>query len=234
MAADKPGHDSLVSFPLTTCPIFGYNRYESRSLKGTRSRGDPGMRSECGARARSRKPHPGSFGHHRTGTTTGLGGAFPGLGLAGAGNARLGTRGLFLPVEEALQDRTSRLVPRKPGLKLRPRAERPNGKNRGGTPTGERVPQDARRARMARRFDYTSAGVPPSFFVCLMAHAGAHKGRPYDKPPLRRGGPCGRPGPRRFAKARARSRRENCLLFRHCRALTRQSMRLSRLPRRAP
>jgi hypothetical protein len=26
---------------------------------------------------------------------------------------------------------------------LRPRAERPNGKNRGGTPTGERVPQGA-------------------------------------------------------------------------------------------
>ena len=124
------------------------------------------MRSECGARARSRKPHPGSFGHHLAGTTTGPGGAFPGLGLAGAGNARLGTQGLRPPVGAALQDRTSRLVPRKPGLKLRLRAERPNGKSRGGTPTGERVPLDARRARMARRLDHALVGVPPSFFVC--------------------------------------------------------------------
>jgi hypothetical protein len=89
----------------------------------------------------------------QTGTTTGPGGAFPGLGLAGAGNARLGTRGLFLPVEEAVQDRTSRLVPRKPGLKLRPRAERPNGKSRGGTPTGERVPLDARPCALARHHE---------------------------------------------------------------------------------
>jgi hypothetical protein len=111
------------------------------------------MRSECGARARFRKPLPGSFGHHLTGTTTGPGGAFPGLGLAGAGNARLGTRGLFLPVEEGIQDRTSRLVPRKPGLKLRPRAERPNGKSRGGTPTGERVPLDARSCALARHHE---------------------------------------------------------------------------------
>ncbi len=92
-------------------------------------------------------PHPGSFGHHLTGTMTGPGGAFSGLGLAGAGNARLEAGGLRAPVGAALQDRTSRLVPRKPGLKLRPRAERPNGKSRGGTPTGERVPLDARRAR---------------------------------------------------------------------------------------
>jgi hypothetical protein len=54
---------------------------------------------------------PGSFGHHLTGTMTGPGGAFPGLGQAGAGNARLGTQGLCLPVEVGLQDRTSRHVP---------------------------------------------------------------------------------------------------------------------------
>ncbi len=42
---------------------------------------------------------------------TGLGGAFPGLGQAGAGNARLGTQGLRAPVGAALQDRTSRLFP---------------------------------------------------------------------------------------------------------------------------
>ena len=109
-------------------------------------------------------PLPGSFGHHLTGTTTGPGGAFPGLGLAGAGNARLGARGLRPPVGAALQDRTSRLVPRKPGLKLRPRAERPNGKSRGGTPTGERVPLDARRARWRGGWTMRLSAFRLSFF----------------------------------------------------------------------
>ena len=46
-----------------------------------------------------------------TGTTTGPGGAFPGLGQAGAGNAHLGTQGLRPPVGAGLRDRTSRHVP---------------------------------------------------------------------------------------------------------------------------
>jgi hypothetical protein len=69
------------------------------------------MRSEGGARARSRKPLPGSFGHHLAGTTTGPGGAFPGLGLTGAGNTRGRAQGLRAPVGAALQDRTSCFVP---------------------------------------------------------------------------------------------------------------------------
>jgi len=46
-----------------------------------------------------------------TGTTTGPGSAFPGLGQAGAGNARVRARGLCLPVEAGLQDQTSCHVP---------------------------------------------------------------------------------------------------------------------------
>ena len=108
--------------------------------------------ARSGARARiSSLPLPGSFGHHRTGTMTGPGGAFPGLGLAGAGNARGRTRGLSAPVGSNLTGSNVPPRPRKPGLELRPRAERPNGKSRGGTPTGERVPL-ARAASQARRF----------------------------------------------------------------------------------
>ena len=46
-----------------------------------------------------------------TGTTTGPGGAFPGLGQAGAGNARGRARGLRPPVGATVQDRTSCRVP---------------------------------------------------------------------------------------------------------------------------
>ena len=47
------------------------------------------MRSECGARARNDTLRTrAASGIMLTGTTTGPGGAFPGLGQAGAGNAR--------------------------------------------------------------------------------------------------------------------------------------------------
>ena len=62
-------------------------------------------------RAERYTPHPGSFGHHLTGTTTGPGGAFPGLGQAGAGNACVRARGLCSPVGATVQDRTSCHVP---------------------------------------------------------------------------------------------------------------------------
>ena len=81
-----------------------------------------------------------------TGTTTGPGGAFPGLGQTGAGNPRVRARGLRSPVGATVQDRASCRVPRKPGLELRPRAESPDGKSRGGTPTGERTRWCAPRA----------------------------------------------------------------------------------------
>ncbi len=46
-----------------------------------------------------------------TGTTTGPGGAFPGLGQAGAGNARVRARDLCSPVGATVPDRTSCHVP---------------------------------------------------------------------------------------------------------------------------
>ena len=50
------------------------------------------MRSECGARGRNDTLRTrAALGIMLTGTTTGPGGAFPGLGQAGAGNARVRT-----------------------------------------------------------------------------------------------------------------------------------------------
>ena len=66
------------------------------------------MRSECGARARNDTLHVrAASGIMLADITTGPGGAFPGLGQAGAGNARVRARGLRLPVGASLADRTS-------------------------------------------------------------------------------------------------------------------------------
>jgi hypothetical protein len=52
------------------------------------------MRSECGARGRNDTVRSrAASGIMLTGTTTGPGGAFPGLGQAGAGNARVSGAG---------------------------------------------------------------------------------------------------------------------------------------------
>ena len=70
------------------------------------------MRSECGARARSHTLRTrAASGIMRTGITTGLGGAFPGLGQAGAGNARVKAQRPYLSLEMRLQDQVSRHVP---------------------------------------------------------------------------------------------------------------------------
>ena len=137
------------------------------------------MRSECGARARNDTLRTrAASGIMLTGTTTGPGGAFPGLGQAGAGNARVRARGPSLP---GWSDRTGSNVlprPRKPGLELRPRAESPDGKSRGGTPIGERAPslpspasgrgerdKGARRIARCGGWLNTSVGVPLPFFL---------------------------------------------------------------------
>jgi hypothetical protein len=98
-----------VTFSLTSVTDFVTDTHLAH--RRTPSRGHFRKRSECGARARTCNPLPGGFGHHLTGTTTGPGGAFPGLGQAGAGNARLETQGLRPPVGAGLQDRASRHVP---------------------------------------------------------------------------------------------------------------------------
>ena len=107
--------------------------------------------SECGARARNDTLRSrAASGITLTGTTTGPGGAFPGLGQAGAGNARARARGPSLP---GWSDRTGSNVlprPRKPGLELRPRAESPDGKSRSGTPIGERTRRCAPHREMRR------------------------------------------------------------------------------------
>jgi len=62
-------------------------------------RGYSQRRSECGARGREDTARPrAASGIMLAGTTTGPGGAFSGLGQAGAGNARGRTRGLRPPV----------------------------------------------------------------------------------------------------------------------------------------
>ena len=59
------------------------------------------------------------------GTTAGAGGAFPGLGQAGAGNARLEAQRLRSPVGAGLPDNALLPRPRKPGLELSERGESP-------------------------------------------------------------------------------------------------------------
>jgi hypothetical protein len=98
-----------VTFSLTSVTDFVTDTRLAH--RRTPSRGHFRKRSESGARGRICNPLPGGFGHHLTGITTGPGGAFPGLGQAGAGNARLETQGLRPPVGAGLQDRASRHVP---------------------------------------------------------------------------------------------------------------------------
>ena len=169
---------SSTIFPLDSCHRIEYMTL-SRSVKDAFGRGYSRMRSECGARARTDTLRTrAASGIMLTSTTTGPGGAFPGLGQAGAGNARVRARGPSLP---GWGERTGSNVlprPRKPGLELRPRAESPDGKSRGGTPIGERAPSlpspasgGGKRDKGARRIARcggwlnTSVGVPlPSFF----------------------------------------------------------------------
>jgi hypothetical protein len=70
------------------------------------------MRSECGARARNDTIRTrAALGIMLTGTTTGPGGAFPGLGQAGAGNARGTVRDLRPRLGELSWIMRSRHVP---------------------------------------------------------------------------------------------------------------------------
>ena len=139
--------------------------------------------SECGARARNDTLRSrAASGITLTGTTTGPGGAFPGLGQAGAGNARARARGPSLP---GWSDRTGSNVlprPRKPGLELRPRAESPDGKSRSGTPIGERTRRCAPHREM-RRLDDTRLSAF-RFLFSLVVIALRRVGRAKQNPPL--------------------------------------------------
>ena len=80
--------------------------------------GMPGHWGECGARGRSCKPLPGGFRHHASRHYDRGGRCIPGLGQAGAGNARCTAQDLRSPVGAGFPDRALLPRPRKPGLKL--------------------------------------------------------------------------------------------------------------------
>ena len=100
----------------------------------------------------------------RAGITAGAGGAFPGLGQAGAGNARLEARGLRLRLGRAFAGSCALAASQEAWPGAERKGREPPGKSRGGTPTGERVPLDARRIRGCGQGHHASAGVPLPFF----------------------------------------------------------------------
>ena len=102
------------------------------------------------------------------------------------------TRGPSLPGWSELTGSNVLPRPRKPGLELRPRAESPDGKSRGGTPIGERAPslpspasgggkrdEGARRIARCGGWLNTSVGVPlPFSFVIALCRVGRAKRNP--------------------------------------------------------
>ncbi len=71
------------------CPHFSYELTNLAYSTDAFGRGYSRMRSECGACARTDTVcSRAALGIMLAGTTAGAGGAFPGLGQAGAGNAR--------------------------------------------------------------------------------------------------------------------------------------------------
>ncbi len=117
-------------------------------------------------RAERYTPLPGSFGHHLTGTTTGPGGAFPGLGQAGAGNARLAAQGSSPPVGRAFKDHALSPRPRKPGLELSERGESPLVRAAVERRQASAL-RSARAARKARTVGHALVGVPPPFLFVV-------------------------------------------------------------------
>ncbi len=134
-------------------------------------------------------PLPGSFGHHVDRHYDRSGRCFPGLGQAGAGNARGRTRGLRPPVGAPVQGRTSCRVPgnlawscaRGPrGPTVRTAVERRQASVPPPLPSpargGGKRDQGARRIRKMRRLGNTFVGVPPPFIcgeLCRVVLSGA-------------------------------------------------------------
>ncbi len=130
-------------------------------------------RSECGARGRRLVTGAlGRLGHHPAGTRTGARGASLDWDRRGAGNARGEAQGLRPPVGAAVQDRTLRLSLRKHGLCCALGMNSPLGESRGGTPTGVRALQGARRTERCGTCKLASAGVPLPFFLFFLGLPG--------------------------------------------------------------
>ena len=136
---------------MTNVPISVTARRISLIERDAFGRGYSRKRSESGARARSdtlrSRAAPGIM---RAGTTAGAGGAFPGLGQAGAGNARLEARDLRPSVGAGFFGSCALAASQEAWPGAERKGREPPGKSRGGTPTGERVPLDARRIRLMR------------------------------------------------------------------------------------
>jgi hypothetical protein len=106
--------------PLTSVSI-SVTFDESRSFDGRlRPRVLPEAERVRCLRANDTVRSRAALGIMLAGTTAGAGGAFPGLGQAGAGNARLAAHDLSEYRDHALSPR-----PRKPGLELSERGESP-------------------------------------------------------------------------------------------------------------
>ncbi len=111
------------------------------------------------------------------GITTGPGGAFPGLGQAGAGNARGTAQGLRPPVGATVPDRAPCHVPGSLAWSCAERARAPTvraavERRQASVPPPDPCPrgrgkrdQGARRIQKMRRLGNRSAGVPPPFFA---------------------------------------------------------------------
>ena len=85
------------------------------------------IRSECGARGRSRKLPPGGFGHHAAGNK------WPAVGATGLGQAGVGNAHLAIGVELAAASQEA-------WPEAGRRCSDISRKSRGGTTTGERAP----------------------------------------------------------------------------------------------
>ncbi len=149
-------------------PHFSYKQHRISLSEGRlRPRVLPKAERVRCPRAEGYGPLPGSFGHHALRHYGRCGRCIPGLGQAGAGNARLAARSLSPPGWGELEKtmRSCR-VPRKPGLELRPRGESPDGESRGGTPTGERATITRAPHPLMRNIETNApAGVPLPFLL---------------------------------------------------------------------
>ena len=152
----------------------------SRSVRDAFGRGYSRKRSECGARGRNDTVRSrAASGIMLSGTTAGPGGAFPGLGQAGAGNARLAAQSLSPPGWGELTRRALLPRPRKPGLELSERGESPYGESRGGTPSGERATITRAPHPLMRNIEtYACRRSASLFFVLEFSRVGRAKAEP--------------------------------------------------------
>ncbi len=162
--------ENACHFPIDISHHFSYIPIESRSRKGRHREGalDCAERVRC-PRAERHTPHPGGFGHQQAGITTGRWGAATGLGQVRAGNARTQLRSM-LPPEGGPSQIGALAASQEAWPEVARYGRKPVSQNRGGTPTGERIPQRVRgRASCTAGWTKASVGVPLPFFLSLLS-----------------------------------------------------------------